>query len=141
MADEVLSGQEVILNSIRYPLKGQVSPVLTSRFAPKQVQGDYELDSDPDRSAWAVNDQRGGLLSEEKIKQIENRCWWSTCNLSYKGHIVLPRLATEVPFKGWVSMTSSDNPGDWTNEANAFDLKTETYATATQAAPTWVAVA
>lgn len=97
MATEVISENEVSLNSVRYPLIGQVKPILMSVFPQKTVTGAYTKASDPNRDTWVISDQRGGLLVEEMAGEADaDRFWWSTCITDYKGHIVLPRLATSV---------------------------------------------
>jgi len=97
MADESKRPNEVILNGVWYPLVGQLSRVLTSVWPEKTVIGDYTKASDPYVESWSIADQRGGVLIEEMDEQKHaNRCYWSTCNLGFKGHIILPPLATSV---------------------------------------------
>ncbi len=95
---------EIDLNGVRYPLggDGQVHPVLSSRFAPKQVIGDYSKDSDPNRSIWSIcSDQSGGIGVEElgEAKHL-NRSWWTSSNTDYAGHQFLPGLVTTSSVTG-----------------------------------------
>uniref|UniRef100_A0A6M3J4C5 Uncharacterized protein n=1 Tax=viral metagenome TaxID=1070528 RepID=A0A6M3J4C5_9ZZZZ len=97
MATEVLLENEVILDDVRYPTIGMVRRRLVSNFAPKQVTGDYDLNSDPLMSKWAIVDQTGGLLIEDMDERKDAaRHWWSTCVTEVKGNITLPRLPTAL---------------------------------------------
>jgi len=97
MTTEVIAPNEVLLNSVRYPVIGGVRPTLTSVFPQKMVIGDYTKASDINKDAWVISDQRGGILIEEMLEKIHaDRCYWSTCNLDFKGHIILPTLATPI---------------------------------------------
>lgn len=119
----VIHPNEVSLNSVRYPLKGQVQPILSSKFAEKRVTGDYTKDSDPYTSKWVISDQRGGMLVEEMVEAQESaRCWWSTANLSFRGNITLPPLATLATLPAITSVgqeaslanTDMEAEGSWT---------------------------
>lgn len=97
MVETVISPNEISLNSVRYPIRGQVSPSLISTMPGKVTFGDYSLADEQIASSFIMSDQRGGILVEEMDESIHlDRAWWSTCNLGFKGHIVLPRLATEL---------------------------------------------
>lgn len=93
----VIDENEVTINSIRYPIIGKVRPILSSNFAEKQVIGEYTKASNPNIDSWVIGDQRGGILAEEMDEARQSdRAWWSTCNLGFLGHILLPPLATTV---------------------------------------------
>jgi len=97
VTEVVISPNEISLNSVRYPIRGAVSPSLISTLPGKVTFGDYSLADEQIASSWIISDQRGGVLVEEMDESIHlDRAWWSTCNLGFKGHIVLPRLATEL---------------------------------------------
>lgn len=100
MANEkVLDDNEIILNGVAYPIIGSVQPILESNFAEKMVTGDYTKDSLPGVSAWVLSDFRNGILLEEMDESQTaetTQCYWSTCELSFKGHLVPRRLATEI---------------------------------------------
>ena len=90
----------VKLNGVNYPLTGQVRPTRTAVMPPKTVIGDYSIETDPEISSWVINDQRGGLGVERMDpKRDTNRCWFSNCNLDQKGHITLPRQASQIARK------------------------------------------
>lgn len=92
----VVKSNEIELNNARYPILEKVRPALISQFPAKIVVGDYTKESEQIASSWIISDQRGGILVEEIIEAIhQNRCYWSDCNLSYKGHIILPPLAVD----------------------------------------------
>ena len=97
MVDVVINPYEVSLNSKRYKIEAPVREQMLNRFPGKITFGDYSYDNEQFLSNLNLSDQRGGILVEEMEESIHtDRCWWSTCNLAYKGHIILPRLATEV---------------------------------------------
>ena len=64
----------------------------------KITLGDYNLDSHPLISTWlAVNDQRGGIgIDRMDVSKDLDRCWTSSCNLRYRGHLVMPPLGTSL---------------------------------------------
>ena len=92
----VIKPNEVLLNSVRYPIIGTVRPSLISQFPAKIVIGDYTKDTEQVASNWIVSDQRGGILIEEMDESVHaDRSWWSTCNFRYRGHLILPVLVTD----------------------------------------------
>lgn len=93
----VFKPREISLFGTYYPIVGPVRPVLASQFAEKQVVGDYTKDSELIASSWIISDQRGGIGIKDmaEVKDAD-RCWWSTCEVGYKGHIVLPVLVTDA---------------------------------------------
>lgn len=96
MAITVESENEIYLGGIRFPIKGGVRPALISTLPGKIVIGDYSIVDELIASPWAISDQRGGILVEEMDEKIhQDRCWWSTCDLSYRKHIILPSLAVD----------------------------------------------
>ena len=133
----VIKPHEIELNSVKYPVIGKVQPILSSNFATKMVVGDFTKDSNPEISSWVISDQRGGMLIEEmnELKDAE-RCWWSTCQLGFKGHILLPRLATSVTALASPAIVDpTDASGtDWISLDNAYDNVRSTYATTNQIA-------
>lgn len=91
----VIGANEIELNSVKYKINGSIKPILASKFADKMVVGDYTKASNPNVDSWVISDNRGGILAEEMDEATQaNRGWWSTCNLSYLNHMVLPPLAT-----------------------------------------------
>ena len=93
----VFRTREISLFNVFYPIIGSVSPTLVSTWPQKLITGDYNKDSESIQSSWIISDQRGGIgiKDGEEVKDA-NRCWWSTCELGYKGHLVLPALATDL---------------------------------------------
>lgn len=105
----VYRSNEILLNSLAYPIKGLVRPSLVSTFPQKMVVGDFTKDDEVVASTWIISDQRGGCLIEEMEENIHaDRFYWSTCNTDYKGHIVLPPLATEITLPTTVAPTITD---------------------------------
>lgn len=96
MAEVVISPNEISLDSVRFPIKGGVRPALISTLPAKVTIGEYSLSDEQIASSWVISDQRGGVLVEEMDETIHlDKCWWSTCDLTHKGYIVLPPLATD----------------------------------------------
>tara|TARA_Y100000310_G_scaffold321723_2_gene379770 strand:+ start:1145 stop:3463 length:2319 start_codon:yes stop_codon:yes gene_type:complete len=96
MATNVIKENEVALNSIHYLIDGQVRKQLLSRFPDKFITGDRSYDNEKFLSSWIINDQRGGVgIEEMDEKRDANRSRWSTCRTRFRGHIVLPNLATD----------------------------------------------
>lgn len=78
-----------------------VRHVLSSQYAPKIVVGDTSRDSQQRASVLAWIEWRDGI----GLEQIEGsgdttRAWWSTLQLRYKKHLVLPPLATVTAASG-----------------------------------------
>jgi hypothetical protein len=121
MTGKVVRDNEVELNSIRYPLAGdgQIHPILATQFAPKQVIGDYSLDSDPDKSYWSISNGSGGIGVEELLKTSQiNRSYFTNCNVKYPGHLFLSNLATSITLPASLVITNSDMElnANWTTE-------------------------
>jgi len=111
---KVIARNEVELDGTKYPLVGRVESGLASNFPQKIVIGDYTKASNPLVDSWVIDDQRGGIGVEEMDEtKHANRCWFSTCDLSFDGHIILPRLATSVsmPVTGMTLANAGLN--DW----------------------------
>jgi len=95
MANAVVEENEIYLNGTYYPLTRPVRSQLASLYPAKVVIGDTTKDSQLRSSIIAWSDWRGGI----GINRMEgaggvNRAWFSSCQLRYKNHLVLPGLAT-----------------------------------------------
>lgn len=97
MIDVGINPEEVLLDDTKFKIVG---PLVTSRissFAAKVVTGDYDKDSEVVASNWITSDQRGGILVEEMEESIHgDRCYWSTCNIRHKGHVILGPLVNQL---------------------------------------------
>jgi hypothetical protein len=96
MANSVVETNEVFLNGVYYPTTRPVRSTLASIYPAKVVIGDTTKDSQLRASIIAWSDWRGGI----GVNRIEgggetSRAWYSTCQLRYKNHLVLPGLVTE----------------------------------------------
>jgi len=96
MAASVVQENEISLNGVYYPITRAVRSTLASIYPAKVVIGDTTKDSNIRSSIIAWSDWRGGI----GINRMEgaggvNRAWYSTCQLRYKDHLVLPGLVTE----------------------------------------------
>ena len=94
--------KEVSLFGNFYPIVGPVRQQSAAQWAEKRVDGDYSKDSETPMSSWIISDNRGGVgvKDMEEVKDAD-RCWWSTAEIGYKNHNLLPRLTTQF----------STNPG------------------------------
>ena len=130
MAGPIIGKNEVEINGQRYKTTGPVQPQLLRDLAEKQVVGDYSKDSNPRLSSWNTSDFRGGMLMEDMDEgRDDDRFYWSDCITEYRGHLTLPRLASEVflPIRSVPSAVNDPDAG-WTNEANLNDENTGTVA-------------
>jgi len=96
MANAVVEQNEIFLNGVYYPTTRPVRSTLASIYPAKVVIGDTTKDSQLRSSIIAWADWRGGIGINRMEGAAEvNRAWYSTCQLRYKNHLVLPGLATE----------------------------------------------
>src|SRR3990167_3885045 len=95
MPGRTTKSNEVLLNSVAYPITGGVRSMLASIYPPKQLTGDPHYDDQPRASVLVMNSWRDGIgLNKMRTPDQAGRSWWSTCNLSYHGHLVPLALAT-----------------------------------------------
>lgn len=87
---------EISLFDVFYPIIGPVRPSLASIWPEKLVTGDYTKDSELLKSVWVMQDATEGIGIKDMVEEKDaKRCWWSTCELGYRGHLLLPALATD----------------------------------------------
>jgi hypothetical protein len=95
----VVGEHEIILNDIRYPIKGQVRSGLITTDALKIVTADHTRDSHARLSvqSWS-NWQLGvGIDKFDGEDLLERkRAWDSDLQLRFDGHLVLPGLAVQT---------------------------------------------
>ena len=97
MAVKVESPNEVSLNGVFYPLTRPVQSVLASQYPAKVVIGDTTRDSQARTSVIAWSDWRGGIgVNRMEHGGDVNRAWWSTLQLRYKNHLILPGLDNDA---------------------------------------------
>ena len=95
MTSKVLEENEVSINEIYYPTNRPVQVVLASLYPPKVTIGDTTRDSQTRASVISWADWRGGLGTERMEGAVDvDKAWWSTAQLRYKRHLVLPELVT-----------------------------------------------
>ena len=88
---------EIVLNGVAYKIIGNVSRYLTSLYPGKVVIGDTSQDSLPHTSRITLSDFSGGIGINRLIGQSAiDRVWWSTADLSYRNHLVLPPKVTPI---------------------------------------------
>ena len=103
MTSKVIEPNEVYLNGTYYPITRPVRSTLASIYPAKIVIGDTDKDSNLRTSIVAWNDWRGGIgINRMEGAADVNRAWFSTCQLRYKNHLVLPpkAVATTTPSHG-----------------------------------------
>ena len=94
MVAAVVDDNEVSINGIFYPTTRPVQAVLASLYPPKVTIGDTTRDSQSRSSVISWSDWRGGLGIERMEGAADvDKTWWSTAQLRYKRHLVLPPLA------------------------------------------------
>ena len=94
MTSKVIEQNEISLNGVYYPISRPVRSTLASIYPAKVVIGDTDKDSDPRSSVIGWSDWRGGIgINRMEGAADVNRAWFSTCQLRYKNHLVLPPLA------------------------------------------------
>jgi hypothetical protein len=97
MAASVVEQNEIVLNGVYYPLARPVQSVLASIYPSKVVIGDTSKDSQLYSSIIHWSDWRGGLGKERMAGAADvNRAWYSSLQLRYNNHLVLPGLATQT---------------------------------------------
>ena len=95
MANSVVEANEIFLNGVYYPTTRPVRSTLASIYPGKVVIGDTTKDSQLRSSIIAWSDWRGGIgINRMEGGAETSRAWYSTCQLRYKTHLVLPGLAT-----------------------------------------------
>ena len=96
MANSVVETNEVYLGGVYYPITRPVRSTLASIYPAKIVIGDTTKDSQLRTSIIAWSDWRGGIgVNRMDGSSGINRAWYSTCQLRYKNHLVLPGFVTE----------------------------------------------
>ena len=95
MASKVVEENEVAINDVYYPISRPVQAVLASLYPAKITIGDTSRDSQTRASVISWADWRGGLGTERMEGSVDvDKAWWSTAQLRYKRHLVLPELVT-----------------------------------------------
>jgi hypothetical protein len=97
MANSVVEENEIYLNGTYYPLTRPVRSQLASLYPAKVIIGDTTKDSQLRSSIIAWTDWRGGIgINRMEGAGEVNRAWFSTSQLRYKNHLVLPGLVTQT---------------------------------------------
>ena len=97
MAAKVETANEISLNGVYYPIVRPVQSVLASLYPSKVVIGDTTRDSQARTSIVAWSDWRGGIgINRMESGGDIDRAWWSTCQLRYRNHLILPGLDNDA---------------------------------------------
>ena len=136
MASKVLEENEVSINDVYYPTNRPVQAVLASLYPPKVTIGDTTRDSQTRASVISWADWRGGLGTERMEGAVDvDKAWWSTAQLRYKRHLVLPELATVTAAASGADSSAEAQIAEYTNSIYcAFGTKVYAYS---NAADTW----
>ena len=95
MTSKVVDTNEIYLNGTYYPVSRPVRSTLASLYPAKVVIGDTSKDDQLRSSIVAWSDWRGGIgLNRMEGAGDVSRAWFSTAQLRYKNHLVLPALVT-----------------------------------------------
>lgn len=95
MTSKVVDTNEISLNGVYYPITRPIRSTLASIYPAKVVIGDTSKDDQLRSSIIAWADWRGGIgVNRMEGAGDVSRAWFSTCQLRYKNHLVLPNLAT-----------------------------------------------
>jgi len=95
----ITAEHEILLNALIYPIKGTVRSGLISNDALKIVTADHTRDSHPRLSVQSWESWHDGIgIDKFDGEDIQNRrrAWDSELQLRFKGHLVLPGLATQT---------------------------------------------
>ena len=93
----VVEENEIYLNGTYYPISRPVRSTLASIYPAKVVIGDTSKDSQLRSSIISWSDWRGGIgLNRMEGAGDVNRAWYSSLQLRYKNHLVLPGLANST---------------------------------------------
>ena len=104
MAGSVVESNEIYLNGVYYPTTKPVRSVLASLYPAKVVIGDTTKDSQLRSSVISWSDWRGGIgINRMEGAGDVNSAWYSTAQLRYKNHLVLPGFskASAIPSHGF----------------------------------------
>ena len=94
MANKVIDKNEIYLDGTYYPLTRPVQSTLASLYPPKVTIGDTTRDSQTRASVISWSDWRGGIGVERMQGAADaDKAWYSTLQLRYRRHLVLPALA------------------------------------------------
>ena len=96
MTTRVATQGEINLNSIKYRIRGPVRVFIASANPDKYIIGDFLPDTHPFLSPITWFDHRFGIGRDTFDLVEPGRVWWSTCNLSHRGHLVLPRRTIQT---------------------------------------------
>ena len=89
--------REISLFGNLYPMIEDVGVETAAAWAQKQVIGDFTKDSETPMSSWIIGDSSGGIGIKDMNEELHgNRAWRSTAEIRYRGHNLLPRLATQA---------------------------------------------
>ena len=93
----VTKEQEIVLNGIRYPIRGNVQSGLISTDPQKIVTADTSRDTHRNLSVQSWANWTGGVGVDKfdgEDPDRRYRSWDSDCQQRFEGHLVLPGLAT-----------------------------------------------
>lgn len=97
MASAIIGENQVSIGGVIYPVTGAIRRRLISKFPAKVIFGDDNYANEQVLSNFIISDQRGGIGVEEMKEGVhDDRCWISELDLRFRGHMLLPRLATDA---------------------------------------------
>jgi len=107
MVATVIEENEVSINGVHYPVTRPIQAILASLYPPKVTIGDTSRDSQTRASVISWADWRGGLGIERMEGTVDvDKTWWSTAQLRYKRHLVLPPLSNKTGSNGTLAASA-----------------------------------
>ena len=112
MTTRVIEDNEVSINGVYYPITRPIQAILASLYPPKVTIGDTSRDSQIRASVISWSDWRGGLGTARMEGAVDvDKSWWSTAQLRYKRHLVLPALANKTGSSGTLASSAHSVTG------------------------------
>jgi len=137
---------KIALNDQYYTLKSPLRAQYVSRMPGKVNIGPDSYDREQMLSNWNIKDLRAGLGREEMDEKVDfDRYWWGNLICDFEGHILLPRLATEISTFNALDVTPTwtDPTGsigtDWSGRPAAYNNNTTDYSYITVGISSWSA--
>jgi hypothetical protein len=107
---ETLEADEVVLDSIRYPLSARPTVQNVTPFPEKLTFGDFTRANDPLASAWVLTDWTGGFLKRRLKADVDiDRFWDSTLDTRDTTELKLAPLANNIT--GWTGYPQNGTGG------------------------------
>lgn len=106
------------INSVTFPVNTLPVVQYVSKKPGKVNFGDDSFDKELWLNNLIMSDHRGGILYDEMEEKVRpDTCFWSNFISSFRGHLTLPRLATEISAPSLLLSINDDDLEAW-DDAN-----------------------